>query len=100
MGQTWQKKGMRARHLGHRAECKNGNSALGLHFKNHHGGSTESMQLIIIDSVAPGNHKELDEKEAKWMYQLKTMDEMGFGGLNIREELLRGTRMACTCGYC
>ena len=100
VGQTWRKEGMRARHRGHRAECKTGNSALGLHFKNHHGGSTDSMQLVIIDSVAPGNHKELDEKEARWIQQLKTMEDMGHGGLNIREELTRGTRRSCTCGYC
>ena len=71
-----------------------------LHFKNKHGSSTENLQLIVIDSVAPGNHKELDEKEARWIHQLKTMGEMGFGGMNIREDLLRGTRKNCTCGYC
>ena len=91
---------MRGRHLGHRAECKSGSSALGKHFKDHHNGSTEHLQITIIDSVKPGNHKNLDEKEAKWIYQLKTMDDMGFGGLNIREELSRGTRRTCTCGYC
>ena len=91
---------MRGRHLGHRAECNSGNSALGKHFKEHHNGSTEHLQITIIDSVKPGNHKDLDEKEAKWIYQLRTMDDMGFGGLNIREELSRGTRKTCTCGYC
>ena len=40
-------------------------------------GSTETLQLIMIDSVAPGNHKELDKKEAKWIHQLKTMEDMG-----------------------
>ena len=100
MGQTWQSQGMRGRHRGHRSECKNGNSGLGQHFKDHHGGSTESLRLIVIDSVKPGNHKDLDEKEAKWIHQLKTMDEMGFGGLNLREDLLRNTRRSCTCGYC
>ena len=91
---------MRGRHLGHRAECKSGTSGLGQHFKEHHGGSTDSLLLIVIDSVAPGNHKALDEKEAKWIHQLKTMDNMGFGGMNLREDLLRGTRKSCTCGYC
>ena len=100
VGQTWTKEGLRSRHLGHRTECKNGKSGLGLHFKNHHGSSTDHLQLIVIDSVAPGNHKELDEKEARWIHQLKTMEEMGFGGLNLREDLLRGTRRNCTCGFC
>ena len=86
--------------MGHRAECKSGKGGLGKHFKEHHGGSTASLQLIVIDSVAPGNHKGLDEKEAKWIHQLKTMDDMGFGGMNLREDLLRETRRSCTCGFC
>ena len=100
VGQTWNRKGIRGRHLGHRSECKNGSTGLGKHYKDHHGGSTESLQLIVIDNVAPGDHKALDEKEAKWIHQLKTMDDMGFGGLNLREDLLRETRRSCTCGYC
>ena len=99
VGQTWAKKGMRGRHLGHRSECKSGSSGLGKHFKEKHGGSTDTLQLIIIDSVKPGNHEALDKKEAKWIHQLKTMDDMGFGGMNLREDLLRNSRKLCTCGY-
>ena len=79
---------MRGRHLGHRQECKNGTAGLGSHYKEHHGGSTNSLQLIVIDSVTPGDHKSLDEKEAKWIHQLKTMDDMGIAGLKLREDLL------------
>ena len=100
VGQTWAKEGLRERHRGHRSECKNGTSGLGKHFKEKHGGSTDSLQLTIIDSVAPGNHKLLDEKEAKWIHQLKTMADMGFGGMNLREDLLRKQRRTCTCGFC
>ena len=100
VGQTWTSEGLRQRHRGHRAECKSGTSGLRKHFKEKHGGSTETLQLIVIDSVAPGNHKELDKKEAKWIHQLKTMEDMGLGGMNIREDLLRVTRKSCTCGYC
>ena len=100
VGQTWQKRGLSGRHLGHRAECKAGTGGLGSHFKEKHGGSTDNLQLVIIDSVAPGNHKDLDAKEARWIHQLKTMEDMRLGGLNVREDLLRETRRNCTCGYC
>ena len=48
------------------------------------------MKLTIIDSVAPGNHTALDRKEEFWISMLRTMDTMGYGGLNRREELERG----------
>ena len=47
------------------------------------------MQITIIDSTAPGNHASLDYKEEFWISQLRTMDTMGYGGLNRREELER-----------
>ena len=58
------------------------------------------MEITIIDSVAPGNHDQLDFKEEFWIYQLRTMDTMGFGGLNRREETERGSRESCSCRYC
>ena len=58
------------------------------------------MELTIIDSVAPGNHSLLDHKEEFWMYQLKTLDFMGWGGLNRRDDLVRQDRSLCDCSYC
>ena len=50
------------------------------------------MQIMIIDSVAPGNHSALDYKEVFWISMLRKMDTMGYGGLNRREELERGSK--------
>ena len=47
------------------------------------------MELVIINAVDPGDHAGLDRKEEFWIYQLKTLDTMGWGGLNNRDELLR-----------
>ena len=58
------------------------------------------MELVIIDSAAPGDHNSLDRKEAYWMHQLKTLNFMGFGGLNTRNDLLRADRASCACRYC
>ena len=62
------------------------------------------MVLTIIDTVEPGNHVELDRKEEAWIYRLKTLDTMGHGGLNSRDELSRNNkdraRLACTCTTC
>ena len=48
------------------------------------------MHIMIIYSVAPVNHAALDRKEEFWISILRTMDTMGYGGLNRREELERG----------
>ena len=60
--------------------------------------------LTIIDTVETGNHIELDKKEEAWIYRLKTLDSMGHGGLNSRDELARNNkdraRLACTCITC
>ena len=96
VGQTFAAKsansrgGLYKRHAGHRRDCSSGTGGLGAHYFEHHSGSTDSMQLTIIDSVAPGNHDSLDYKEEFWISQLRTMDTMGYGGLNRREEIERG----------
>ena len=52
----------------------------------------DDMEIVIIDSVQPGNHDLLDQKEAEWIHRLRTMDIMGQGGLNIRDDLKRTNR--------
>ena len=58
------------------------------------------MQIVIIDSVARGNHDLLDHKEAFWIYQLRSLEEMGVGGLNRRDDLVRRDRTTCNCRCC
>ena len=53
------------------------------------------MELVIIDSVEPGNHSLLDQKEEEWIQRLRTMDSMNQGGLNIRDDLKRRDRGKC-----
>ena len=81
-----------------------GKGGLGDHYFKHHGGSVETMMLTIIDTVEPGNHSELDKKEEAWIYRLKTLDTMGHGGLNSRDELARSNtdraRLSCSCVSC
>ena len=91
---------MYKRHCGHKRQCATGSGGLGAHYHEFHGGSTATMQITIIDSVAPGLHDRLDFKEEFWIYQLQTMATMGFGGLNQREEMERKTREYCECVEC
>ena len=58
------------------------------------------MEIVIIDSVQPGNHDLLDRKEEEWIHRLRTMDNMGQGGLNIRDDLKRSNRGKCKCNFC
>ena len=96
IGQTFAAKnatsrgGLYKQHAGHRRDCASGIGGLGAHYFEHHGGSTNTMQITIIESVAPGNYSALDYKEEFWISMLRTMDTMGYGGLNRREELERG----------
>ena len=60
----------------------------------------DDMEIVIIDSVQPGNHDLLDQKEEEWIHRLRTMDIMGQGGLNIRDDLKRTTRGKCKCKFC
>ena len=32
----------------------------------------EEMELVILDSVEPGNHSLLDVKEEEWIHRLRT----------------------------
>ena len=110
VGQTYSeatansKGGLYKWHCGHRADCKSGTGGLGSHYFTHHGGSTETMDIVVIDSVEPGDHEGLDRKEEYWIYQLKTLDTMGHGGLNNRDELVRKqrdkARLYCSCISC
>ena len=85
IGQTFDQRGLVGRHYGHRQDCQSGVGGLGQHFYHHHGGSMEEMELVIIDSVEPGNDSLLDVKEEEWIQRLRTMDTMNQGGLNIRD---------------
>ena len=62
------------------------------------------MELVIIDTVEPGDHALLDQKEEAWIYQLKSLDSMGYGGLNSRDEMQRSmkdrARLSCCCTTC
>ena len=60
----------------------------------------EEMEVVIIDSVQPGNHDHLDRKEEDWIHRLRTVDNMGQGGLNIRDNLKRNNRGKCKCNVC
>ena len=100
VGQTFAEKGMYKRHCTHRSDAKVGAGGLGKHYHDHHGGSVDTMVLTIIDSVKPGEHQQLDEKEVFWMHKLKTIDEMGCGGLNERNDLMRKDRVYCNCWFC
>ena len=106
VGQTFSAKaptsrgGLYKRHCGHRRQCATGDGGLGAHYHEFHGGSTDTMKITIIDSVAPGQHDRLDFKEEFWIYQLRTMATMGFGGLHQREEMERKTRYNCEYVEC
>ena len=100
IGQTFDKRGFVGRHYGHRQNCQSGIGGLGQHFYQNHGGCMEEMEIVIIDSVQPGNHQLLDQKEEEWIHNLRTMDYMGQGGLNIRDDLKRSNRGNCKCNFC
>ena len=73
---------------------------VGLHFQQQHGGCTDEMEVTIIDSVEPGNHKLLDRKEEEWIHRLRNMDYMEQGGMNVRYDLKRNSRGQCKCKFC
>ena len=73
---------------------------LGQHFQQAHGGNVDQMEIIIIDSVQPGNHPLLDQKEEEWIHRLRTMDHMEQGGMNIRDDLKRNSKGKCKCKFC
>ena len=100
VGQSFDQRGFVGRHYGHRQDCQSGVGGLGQHFFQHHGGDMEDMEIVIIDSVQPGNHDLLDRKEEEWIHRLRTMDNMGQGGLNIRDDLKRSNRGKCKCKFC
>ena len=100
VGQTFDQRGFIGRHYGHRQECQTGVGGLGEHFFADHGGCVEDMEVVIIDSVEPGNHSLLDQKEEEWIQRLKTMENMGQGGLNLRDELKRNNGASCKCKFC
>ena len=100
IGQTFDQRGFVGRHYGHRQDCLTGVGGLGQHFYQQHGGCMEEMEVVIIDSVQPGNHELLDQKEEEWIHRLRTMDYMGQGGLNIRDDLRRSSRSNCKCKFC
>ena len=100
VGQTFDQRGFVGRHYGHRQDCQTGVGGLGQHFHQQHGGDMEDLEITIIDSVEPGNHPLLDQKEEEWIHKLKTMDYMGQGGMNIRDDIKRNTRSQCKCKFC
>ena len=60
----------------------------------------EDMEIVIIDSVQTCNHELLDRKEKEWIHRLRTMDNMGQGGLNIIDDLKRSNMGNCKCKFC
>ena len=58
------------------------------------------FEVVIIFSVQAGNHNLLDKKEEEWIHRMRTMDYMGHGGLNIRDDLKRSNRGKCKCKFC
>ena len=94
VGQTFDQRGFVGRHYGHRQDCQTGVGGLGEHVHQAHGGNMDDLEVIIIDSVQPGNHPLLDQKE-EWIHRLRTMEYMTQGGMNIRDDLKRNTRVTC-----
>ena len=60
----------------------------------------EDLEIVIIDRVQPGNLDLLDRKEEEWIGRLRTMDNMGQGGLNIIDDLKRSNMGNCKCKFC
>ena len=100
VGQTYDQRGFVGRHYGHRQDCQTGVGGLGQHFNQMHGGSLDELEITIIDSVEPGNHRLLDQKEEEWIHRLRTMDYMNQGGMNIRDDLKRNAKGKCKCKFC
>ena len=88
------------RHYGHRQDCQPGVGGLGQHFRQAHGGNMDDLEITIIDSVQPGNHLLLDQKEEEWIHRLRSMEYMNQGGMNIGDDLKRNTRATCRCKFC
>ena len=61
VGQTFDQRGFVGRHYGHRQDCQTG-------------GNMDELEVIIIDSVQPGNHALLDQKEEEWIHRLRTRE--------------------------
>ena len=100
-GQTT--RSMQKRHYGHRSEVKRCEEGMGAHFHKHaveRGLNPASQldkimefcQLTIVASVEPGlpdSQARLDRLEADIQNRLMTMER--HGGMNLREEVRRGT---------
>jgi hypothetical protein len=94
VGQTY--KGFVGRHHGHRQDCLAGIGGLGQHFKQFHGGSLDQLEIVLVDSVQPGNHELLDRTEEELIHRLRRMEH---GGMNIRDDLKR-KKGKCKCKCC
>ena len=85
VGQTFAAKsansrgGLYKRHAGHMRDCSSGTGGLGAHYHEHHGGSTDTMQITIIDSTAPGNHASLDRLQRRVLDL--TAENNGYNGI-------------------
>ena len=79
VGQTFDQRGFVGRHYGHRQDCQTGVGGLGQHFHQAHGGNMDDLEITIIDSVQPGNHLLLDQKEEEWIHRLRSMEYMNQG---------------------
>ena len=92
---------MYRRHLGHRAEIKRGEVGLGEHFNKHMVDNNwdidqvmEYFDLTIIASVEEGREgakQRLNDLEANFQNRLMTM--YYHGGLNVRDDTKRGSKL-------
>ena len=76
MGQTYDQKDCVGPHYDQRQDCQSCIVGLGQHFYQQYGGCMEEMEVVIIDSVQPGNHDLLDLKEDEWVHRLRTIEHM------------------------
>ena len=86
------------RHYGHRKHCQT--VVGGQHFHKAHDGNMDNLEITIIESVQHGNHLLLNQKEDLWICRLMSMEYINQGGMNIRDNLKRNTRLTCRCKFC
>ena len=65
-----------------------------------HGRNMDDLGVIMIDTVQPGNHPMLDQKEEDSSHRLRITDYMTQGGMNIKDNLKRNTRATYRCKFC
>ena len=80
------KRQFRERHSGHKQEIKN-RTGVWVNISNDRGCNYDHLEAILIETVKEGDEAKLAERELYWQYQLRTFNENGGNGMNLKDDL-------------